>query len=131
MLLLQLFPDVEELVIITAVLNVNIFALYRLGQMYLMVYFWRIGSFFLNILLALYVINAFKLKVVLGISFMFEIISPLFSLLYWFYPISMFFRKEECGEWFEDARSAIHYIYQIRYFFQGVIMIVIIIFVQQ
>lgn len=91
MVLFEIFYMDRDLVIVTTIIQLGIFIPYRIGSVYLLLDFWRLGYFFIDILSAQFQINTFRIKFVFSFSFIYQILAQVFSVVWWIYPAIKFF----------------------------------------
>ena len=93
--LYSIYPDHTTLVFVTTIIELGIFIPLRLGLVYLMIFFWRIGQYFVDVLQSEYSITGNKCtKLIIAISFLYEIMAQLLSVVYWVYPSIRYFQNQ-------------------------------------
>ena len=82
----------------TTIIQLSVFIPYRIGKIYLLIDFCRIGHYFIEVLKAELAINANCIKFILVFSFTYLVSAQLLNLVWWLYPAIKFFQDEDCSD---------------------------------
>ena len=94
-----------------------------------MLYFWRIGQFVIEALRLESAGKGLWIKSTLLVSFVQIVLAQLLSLAWWLYPAIKFLKDEKCSNEFLAAVNYMYYFFRSHYFFNGLIMIQVLHFV--